>query len=392
MKNTLEKKLAIKITLASVTILFLVLSSIIGSSFIYTRNESYREFLWKVRSFSEWPRIIAEALWKKPVEREWPRVKGGRGPREIIIIDEVVGVLKNDILSLDEKGIKYLMSIQTDWVIETKIDGESFLINRQKVWSTSVFLLEDMERVYDFHIRLIIIALFGMILASTVIYILARYLAHITISPIREHNKDLEAYSHNVAHELRTPLSVVRSNMELLRIKPDEKYITSSEEEVGNMEHIIESLLFLAKPGIAKEKIKEIDIQKLTEECREKYQKSKDDIHIKVLKKWKVYGESELYKRMISNLIDNAIKYKSEWFIEITIEEWFIEIQNRVSENISQEQIEKLTKSFYQLDTSRYSDWYGLWLSLVEKIVKIFWWKMEISSHKKKFRVRISTL
>lgn len=77
---------------------------------------------------------------------------------------------------------------------------------------------------------------------------MANHLAKITIQPIREHNKELESYSHNVAHELRTPLAVIRQNLELLRIKPTEKLITSTDEEILGMEKIIETLLFLAKP------------------------------------------------------------------------------------------------------------------------------------------------
>jgi len=53
MENILEKRLAGKITFASMMMLIFVLASIIGSSFIYSRNTTYREFAGKVRSFSE---------------------------------------------------------------------------------------------------------------------------------------------------------------------------------------------------------------------------------------------------------------------------------------------------------------------------------------------------
>jgi len=369
--------------------LIFVLASIIGSSFIYSRNTTYREFAGKVRSFSEWPRIIAEAM-GKPFDREIPRMKGGKWPREIIVIDEVEWVLKNDIINLDEKDTHWLLSIWTDSIIEMKIGGEDFLINRQKIWSTSVFLLEDMDRVYDFHIRLMVIALFWVIVATTVIYILARYLAHITITPIREHNKDLESYSHNVAHELRTPLSVMRSNIELMRLKNDEKFLDSTDDEITNMEHIIESLLFLAKPWMTKEEMKKLDIVKLSKECLEKYEERKSDIQFKIDETPLIYGEQELYKRMLSNLIENALKYKSEWKVEVLIGKGFLEIKNSIEENIPKEQIEKLTKSFYQLDTSRNTEWYGLGLSLVDKIVKIFHWKISLESKDSSFLVRIS--
>lgn len=140
---------------------------------------------------------------------------------------------------------------------------------------------------------------------------MARYLARITIEPIREQSKELEAYSHNVAHELRTPLSVMRSNLELLKIKPEPRFINSTDEEISGMERIIESLLFLAKPGESNEK-KELNITKKTEEIIEKY-KNENPIHYTHEKKhiFKKTNE-ELYNRILCNLIENAIKYKSE--------------------------------------------------------------------------------
>jgi signal transduction histidine kinase len=56
---------------------------------------------------------------------------------------------------------------------------------------------------------------------------------------------------------------------------------------------------------------------------------------------------------MFSNLLENAIKYKSEGKIEIVIHERFLEIKNHIKKDIPKEQVEKLTKSFYQIDTSR---------------------------------------
>ena len=69
----------------------------------------------------------------------------------------------------------------------------------------------------------------------------------------------------------------MRSNLELLRIKPEPRFINSTDEEISGMERIIESLLFLAKPGESNEKT-ELNITKKTEEIVEKY-KNEATIH-----------------------------------------------------------------------------------------------------------------
>lgn len=77
------------------------------------------------------------------------------------------------------------------------------------------------------------------------------------------------------------------------------------------MENIIESLLFLAKPNESNSE-KELNITKKTEEIIEKY-KPVNEIHFihdqkNVFKK----SSEELYNRILCNLIENAIKYKSD--------------------------------------------------------------------------------
>lgn len=136
-------------------------------------------------------------------------------------------------------------------------------------------------------------------------------MAHITIEPIREQSRELEAYSHNVAHELRTPLSIMRSNLELLRIKPESRFISSTDEEISGMERIIESLLFLAKPGESNNQ-KDLNITKKTEEIIEKYSQENTIKYTHEKKNILKKSSEELYNRILCNLIENAIKYKSE--------------------------------------------------------------------------------
>jgi signal transduction histidine kinase len=77
------------------------------------------------------------------------------------------------------------------------------------------------------------------------------------------------------------------------------------------MQRIIESLLFLAKPD-GSDPRRELDITTKTIEIIEKYTpentikftSNKKHIHAKC--------SEELYSRILCNLIENAIKYKSE--------------------------------------------------------------------------------
>ncbi len=388
MNSKSEIQLAFKITTAASLILISILWIIIASSFYASREWAYREFSEKVRMLTEWPRILNEVTKGEVNLSPW-FIKKRSWPRDIVIIDDDGNIIKNELFDFTHNDILSLLRSENGKIYTKEIWDAWYFTYRQQIWGYSIFIFEDIERIYDFHFRLIVIALLGSLISFMIIFFLAKYLARLTIRPIQEYNRELESYSHNVAHELRTPLSVMRSNLELLRIKPENRFIQSTDDEISNMEHIIESLLFLAKPWMKKDEMEKINIANLTTEYLQQYKETKDEIQLNI--KWTphVYGKKELYKRMFSNLIENALKYKSEGKIEITIHEWFLEIKNHIQKDIPKEEIQKLTKSFYQIDTSRHTEWYGIGLALVEKIVKISGWKMSIVCKNREFIVNI---
>jgi signal transduction histidine kinase len=54
-----------------------------------------------------------------------------------------------------------------------------------------------------------------------VIFGVSLKVASYTLRPIKESNQRLKEYNHHVAHELKTPLAVLKSNLELAQISGD---------------------------------------------------------------------------------------------------------------------------------------------------------------------------
>jgi signal transduction histidine kinase len=66
------------------------------------------------------------------------------------------------------------------------------------------------------------------------LYFIALWIAKKTIEPIRKSEEYARSYNHHIAHELKTPLAIIRSDLELALKSPQDvsSYIGSAVEEV----------------------------------------------------------------------------------------------------------------------------------------------------------------
>ena len=190
------------------------------------------------------------------------------------------------------------------------------------------------------------------ILLSIFIYFISYFLAKFTIKPIEENNKKLKEYNHNLAHEIKTPLSVIKSNLELLKIWYDKEIIDSSMEELDIITNITNSLLFLSQKNNNIDK-KPININSFFKDL------NKNDFVINNKWQFDIKWNNILISRMVDNIIDNALKYRSKKTkIIIDIYENIINISNKIDKDIDNSYINKLFDTFYQMDNSRNTSWY----------------------------------
>lgn len=216
---------------------------------------------------------------------------------------------------------------------------------------------------------------------SIIIYFVSLKLAYLTTKPIKEANEKLKNYNHNLAHELKTPLAVLRSNLDLLDISYDKILIKSSFEEIYSMENIINSLLFLAENP--KNKLKDkINFNNLFE----KYKENKD-VLLNIKDDFIVYWDKNLFEILVKNLIENWLKYSLDKKINIEIKNGEIIFSNKIDKNIRKEELEKYFEIFYKWQNLNDFSSYWIWLSIVKKICDNYNLKILLRSENNKFLV-----
>ena len=214
------------------------------------------------------------------------------------------------------------------------------------------------------------------------------------IDELVENSKNI---SGNIAHDLKKPLTKLKSNLELLSLKVKNKnsiqYISQAIIEADNLIKIFNALLDIA--GFESEKkhdFKLIKISSLMNSIIEIYkpviEEKKIILKNNIQSNLKLFGNKILLTQCFTNIIDNAIKYSKNdknSFIEINlfIENNSIYIEFRDNgEGIDEKDFNRVFDRFVRLEKHRQTEGNGLGLSMVKAILKLHEAPISLSDNK----------
>jgi PAS domain S-box-containing protein len=136
---------------------------------------------------------------------------------------------------------------------------------------------------------------------------------------LEQSNKELDAFSYTVAHDLKAPLQVVVGYTNLLRtdfaevVPPDiQSYLATIEAYAFKMRDIIENILTLSRLSRAEVESETVPMWPVIETVREQFRKRLEErgITFEVASELPaVLGFRPWLEHVLVNLIDNAIKY-----------------------------------------------------------------------------------
>jgi heavy metal sensor kinase len=207
----------------------------------------------------------------------------------------------------------------------------------------------------------------------------------------------MRQFSADVSHELKTPLTIIRGEIELAltskkSVSALRKTLADILEEVVRLSNMIEDLLMLYKSetGQIKLDIKKVNIAKLLMELLEdmKILAEKNEVNLKVGRIEEVFvdGDEMKLKQLFLNLIDNAIKYnKKNGVVEINVENQGEFVNISVSDTgigIPKEELNFIFERFYRVDKARTraSGGAGLGLSIAKWIAQMHNGRIEVES------------
>ena len=191
--------------------------------------------------------------------------------------------------------------------------------------------------------------------------------------------------SGSIAHDLKKPLTKLKTNLELASIKVKNKnsikFIEDSIIEADNLIKIFNALLDIASfESEKKQDFKVFNLSKSITSLIEIYAPVFEDNNIKlksnIKKNLKLFGNKILLTQAFTNILDNSIKYalNAKRIIEINL----IETENNIDlefidngEGIDENDYSKVFDRFVRLEKNRQTNGNGLGLSMVKAIVKL---------------------
>jgi two-component system heavy metal sensor histidine kinase CusS len=192
----------------------------------------------------------------------------------------------------------------------------------------------------------------------------------------------LSQFSADLAHELRTPIAILRGEAEGVLTKPRtadqyREVIESSLEELQRLSAMIDNLLFLARAEtIGSVHLSYFDGRAAIEKIREFYElvAQEQGIVIECVGEGTIYAEPNLFRRALINLLTNSLRFTpSGGTITVSLHH-----RNGVSEvsvadtgcGIPSEHVPNVFDRFYRANAARNATGTGLGLSIVKSIMQ----------------------
>lgn len=192
-----------------------------------------------------------------------------------------------------------------------------------------------------------------------------------------------KALSSSIAHELNTPVAVMKSSLEIYLMKNKvedrelKELLDNFDENIDRISKIIESLLFLNRRENAISR--KFDIKDLVEEIVFDLEDLAEEKNVRLISKMgsrEIYTSDILLERVLYNLGKNAIAYNKDGGLVVfdfseDEENYFIYVRD-TGLGIDEEEREKVFDLFYRVDESRNkkTGGYGIGLNLVKNIVE----------------------
>ncbi len=374
------KKLRVKFVCSIMAIVMVMLCAIVITVVHSTRTNLAAESL-----------RIMESIASDPMQLGAGSQEGGRLPyfalqigrrREVLMINGGYFDLSNEAV-LQDLIQRTLYSEDA----EGELENYNLRFYRKSTWTTCVIVFQDLTGEQATIKRLQGTCIGIAIVSFGVFFLISLLLAKWMVQPVDTAWKQQRQFVSDASHELKTPLTVILTNAELLQqteydAAEKSRFSSNILAMAGQMRALVENLLDLARVdnGVVRSACAKLDLSAVIEDAILPFEPLYFEKGLELMSEIEpgiMVNGSEVHLRHVAEiLLDNAQKY-SFCPAKVTIRlqrqgrgQCILYVANP-GQPIAPEDLKNIFKRFYRADPARCRDGsYGLGLPIAEGIVQ----------------------
>lgn len=377
------KKLKIKFLIATIITLVIVIGVIVGAINVF----NYRSV---ISDADDILGVIMDNSGKFPSKpgQIYPDIDVNLTPESpfesryftvVLVNGQVRSVNTESIAAIDdETAVKLAMSVIITGIERGFRGNYRYMLKRDGATTNVIFL--DCTKLLDSAHTFMLLSLFISILGIVAVFLLLWIISDRIVKPIIDGYEKQKRFITDAGHDIKTPITIIDADAELLEMEIGEnEWLSDIKKQSSRLASLTSELIYLSRME-EREHTPHIDfpLSDVAEEVISSFgapAKTKNiTITDSVTPAIFYRGEEESIRKLITLLMDNAIKYSPEGeTVKVSMKKLprgiVLKISN-LAPNLSGRSVEHMFDRFYRSDPSRSSSGgFGIGLSVASAIV-----------------------
>ena len=303
-----------------------------------------------------------------------------------ILLDENGNATENismQIAAIDDQGA-FEMAEETFTRNKQKGFYENYRFLRAKTDDGYMMIFLDCTRSLGNVRNTLLISILVSLLGLGAVFLLVLIFSRRIVAPVSESYEKQKEFITNAGHEIKTPLSIIAADAEVIEMDTGETEWTADiKSQIKRLTSLTNDLVFLAKmeESVKANVMSDFSLSELTEETVKPFgsraKTGKITFANDIAENISYNGDKASIEKLISILLDNAVKYTPEGgYIYTSLSgqknKVVLSVSNTVKDDLIQDDLDHFFDRFYRSDKSRNSKTggYGIGLSVAKAITE----------------------
>lgn len=270
--------------------------------------------------------------------------------------------------------------------------------NGESTYIAFIDAKEKLDSFKGFLIPSIVVSSIAYVVLFGLIFISSKIVFRVS----EESYKKQKSFITNASHELKTPLTIISTDLEIVEMDHGKsEWTTSIRDQVARLTKMTNQLVFLSRVDegdMSKYPMEEFDISKSVQECAESFipsfKKAGLELSLNIDEGLQLNGNKYLIEELTLIFMDNALKYTADkGKAEVSLNKdkrghLLLSFANDIEEDA---EIDKdlLFERFYRSQNTK-KEGSGIGLSIAREIINIHKGNVDVSIEEKKIKFLIS--